>query len=150
MSGKKKDQPTWPPGAWTPVRRGKIFCSPACGADCTYEAYQKAKHDAQLVAQLLGPKWKPVVSENCKWFWSVQLDSGLGLVMSISPTEHKGRITFSAMMGSIAGSGDYAFHSTRHFRNPLQAARLQMKLLREYVHRRDAQLAAFETAMKRR
>lgn len=54
---------------WTPVLRGKIFCSPRCGGSCTKAAYDAAvKHAAELAA-LLGPGWEPVVWENLGWHY---------------------------------------------------------------------------------
>lgn len=143
-------KPTWPKGAWTPVRRGKLYCFPACGGGCTWAAYQKAKRDGELVARLLGSNWRARISENCHWFWCVELDSGLNdFVLSIHPSEHKGKITYSALLGRRPG-GDTAFHSTKHFKNPRDAARNQMRLYRAYVYKHDAQLAALELAIKRR
>jgi hypothetical protein len=80
----------------------------------------------------------------------VALDSGEGLVLSIHPAHWKGRVTFSPMAGDSAGSGDFAFHSTQHFRKPQDALRHQMRLIRAYVYKRDAQLAGLELAIKRR
>jgi hypothetical protein len=80
----------------------------------------------------------------------VRLESDIDdFVLSISPTEHKGKITYSALLGRHGG-GDYAFYTTRHFKNPRDAARNQMRLFRAYVYKRDAQLAALELAIKRR
>lgn len=143
-------KPTWPKGAWTPVRRGKLYCSPACGGGCTWAAYQKAKSEAELVASLLGPNWKASVRENLHWFWYVGLDTGEGLVLTIIPFEHDGRVTYSAMLGTSLGSGEYGFSTNKHFKNPRNAVRNQMRLFRAYVHKRDAQLAALESGIKRR
>lgn len=52
----------------TPVRQGDRYCSPSCGGGCTWKEYQQAVRDAdQLVKQLRGEGWKPVVWENLGW-----------------------------------------------------------------------------------
>jgi len=56
---------------WTPVRRGKIYCSPMCGGKCTYRDYQRAVKDAAKLAKRLGPKWKPHMWDNLGWHWQV-------------------------------------------------------------------------------
>lgn len=62
---------------WTPVRRGSIYCSPACGGSCTLAAYQKACTDAvELVASIGGVGWKTNVWENLGWHWSVFSKTG--------------------------------------------------------------------------
>lgn len=53
--------------SWRPVRRGKIYCAPACGVDCTLEDYTAALRNGAKLARALGPGWKPRVWENCGW-----------------------------------------------------------------------------------
>lgn len=65
--------PTWGPDAWKPRHRKdatgrRIFCSPACGANCSYFDYQQAQRRALKLANRLGPGWKPRVWENMGWF----------------------------------------------------------------------------------
>lgn len=57
---------------WTPVHKDGIYCSPACGAHCTFDAYTNAVDKASELAQFLGPDWEPVVHENMGWYWSVK------------------------------------------------------------------------------
>jgi hypothetical protein len=53
---------------WTPVARGKIYCSPACGAGCTRGEHDRAKREAlRLVNNLRGRGWKPIVWEGLGW-----------------------------------------------------------------------------------
>ncbi len=63
---------------WTPVRRGKTYCSPRCGAGCTHKAYLKAVKDAKALAKRcakeIGGTWNIRVHENLGWHWSVVLD----------------------------------------------------------------------------
>lgn len=55
--------------SWKAVRRGATYCSPGCGAKCTWEKYQHAKRMARALAKRLGPGWKPEVWENMGWHW---------------------------------------------------------------------------------
>lgn len=57
---------------WTPVRNGRVFCSPACGGRCTFAEYTKANKDAENLARTLGAGWKPRVWENLGWHFSAE------------------------------------------------------------------------------
>jgi hypothetical protein len=57
--------------SWKAIRRGSIYCSPACGGGCTYAAYQKACRDAAALAKRMGNGWTPRVHENLGWHWCV-------------------------------------------------------------------------------
>ena len=56
---------------WTPIRRGKIYCAPACGGQCTFAAYREAQNRARSLAKKLGKGWTPSVWENIGWFYQV-------------------------------------------------------------------------------
>jgi hypothetical protein len=58
--------------SWKPVRRGAIYCAPACGSGCTWAAYSKAVQESTALAKCLGSGWKPLVNENMEWWWSVK------------------------------------------------------------------------------
>ncbi|MEN6550088.1 MAG: hypothetical protein ABFE07_28935 [Armatimonadia bacterium] len=61
---------------WEPQRRGAIYCSPACGGDCTWAEYQRAKRCAERLARKL-PGFEPVVKENLGWHWGADALGGL-------------------------------------------------------------------------
>jgi hypothetical protein len=50
-----------------PQRRGEIYCSPFCGAKCTYAAYLVAQHNGKTLARRLGKGWTFRVWENLGW-----------------------------------------------------------------------------------
>ncbi len=58
---------------WTPIRKGNIFCSPACGGKCTFAAYQLAKTNGDKLAKELGKNWKGRVWENLGWHYKAVL-----------------------------------------------------------------------------
>lgn len=53
--------------SWKPVRRGDIYCSPACGADCKYSDFLKAKEEAKKLCKTLSNGFKSDVWENMGW-----------------------------------------------------------------------------------
>lgn len=60
--------------SWTPVRRGKVYCSPACGGDCTWAAHYSATRNAAALAKRCGPAFKPVVWENLGWHYRAETE----------------------------------------------------------------------------
>lgn len=76
---------------WTPVRKGKVYCSPLCGDNCLYSDYTKAMKDAAALTAELGPGWTPDVSENLGWHWGADyMDGRLNVSPSIKHTKHGG------------------------------------------------------------
>lgn len=57
---------------WNPLRRGGVFCSPACGFKCTVNAHDRARREGEALAASLGPGWTPRVWENCGWQYEVR------------------------------------------------------------------------------
>lgn len=69
---------------WTPRRRkGRvdIYCSPACGAGCTYADFLRANRCAEKLAKAL-PGFEPCVSENLGWHFGAD---ALGGLIHVSP-----------------------------------------------------------------
>lgn len=62
--------------SFEPVRRGKIYCSPACGAACTWRDYQTAIRKALALAARCGRGWKIRVNENCGWHYGATSPGG--------------------------------------------------------------------------
>jgi hypothetical protein len=63
---------------WKPVLNGKIYCSPACGAGCTVNAFDEATRNAAALAHRMGKNWKPAVHENMGWF--AKATNGIAMV----------------------------------------------------------------------
>lgn len=65
---------------WTPVRRGEIYCSPACGGNCTQAAFELANIQAERLCEQLNnmaggfKDWQPYVWENLGWHYQVRRD----------------------------------------------------------------------------
>lgn len=62
--------------SWTPVLRGTIYCSPACGGGCTKSAYDLAVGLADNLARRLGNGFVPRVTENLGWHYGCTLEAG--------------------------------------------------------------------------
>lgn len=56
---------------WSPVLRGRFYCSPRCGCKCTKAAHDTAVKQSQELADKLGDGWTPRVWENGGWHWEV-------------------------------------------------------------------------------
>jgi hypothetical protein len=98
-----------PPGlSWDPVRRGPIYCAPACGFDCTWAAFQQAEKDAaKLCAYLkkkLGIKWTPRVWENMGWHYAVHDEATGKLKVYPSIIDKKVR-SYTAFLGFDRNAG---------------------------------------------
>lgn len=88
---------------WTPVRRGAIYCSPACGYDCTFEAYERAHQLAAELAARLGPGWTTDVWENGAWHYCARSPNGC---VKVSPIKSGGAWHgYHAFIGSAAHTG---------------------------------------------
>jgi hypothetical protein len=63
QAGKERD---W----WTPIRRGKIYCSPGCGRGCTVAEHDEAVAAGErLVHRLKGKGWHAIIHENMGWHY---------------------------------------------------------------------------------
>jgi hypothetical protein len=60
---------------WTPIRNGETFCSPACGAKCTYAQFEQASAGAAALVAALGEGWQPTVWENGTWHYEARKGS---------------------------------------------------------------------------
>jgi hypothetical protein len=78
--------------SWKPIRRGQVYCSPACGRGCTRLAFEKATACAKTLARLL-PGFEPRVWENLGWHWEVCCGS-----LTVGPRVGRG---YSATYDSI-------------------------------------------------
>lgn len=68
---------------WTPVLKGRIYCSPRCGGGCTKAEHDMAHREANATLRKLKTRgWEVRVWENIGWHW--QLTNRL-CGMSLSP-----------------------------------------------------------------
>lgn len=95
--------------SWKPVRKGDIYCSPACGHNCTYAAYQAANQLAKKIAAELGPAWRPKVHENMGWHARAELSTGRKdwkCEVYINPLGHSRKTWASLWIGNVQVCGD--------------------------------------------
>jgi hypothetical protein len=79
---------------WKPARRGKTYCSPACGMGCTETAHCNAVNESKALAKRMGKGWKPRVWENLGWHYAVTKGKPQGVFgngfLEITPPSCKG------------------------------------------------------------
>lgn len=88
-----------------PVRKGKVYCSPWCGAGCTRAAFEAATLSAKTLAAALGSAWTYRVWENFGWHWEIRSKCGR---WTITPPHARGD-KFSVWLQSDGG-GQYIAH----------------------------------------
>ena len=114
--------------SWKAVRRGLIYCAPACGGQCTWADYQKAKKNAKALAASLGKEWTTHVWENLGWHY-----------MAVSPCQ---RISvgpgFTAFLGDRGkpGCGRWAEHG----KTAKQAVRNVIAVAKADLHKISAMI----------
>lgn len=71
--------------SWKPVKRGKLYCSPACGGGCTRAAFRAACDAAEACCLKMDrvDLWEIHVWENLGWHWRIErkLDGGMLLTV---------------------------------------------------------------------
>ena len=82
--------------SWKARRRGPIYCAPACGNKCTWEAYQLAKQRAAKLVKALGPGFRTHVHENMGWHASALSECGR---LYVAVSYYKGRASYNAFLG---------------------------------------------------
>jgi hypothetical protein len=98
--------------SWKPVRRGHIFCAPACGVGCTHAAYLLAHERANALCASLdrtsGKGWKPHVWENLGWYYNAVSACGR---IKVHPHHHGKSVDYTAFLGEAgSGGGTWAEH----------------------------------------
>jgi hypothetical protein len=130
--------------SWEPRRVLNRYCAPACGRGCTWQEYQHAVASAdELVKQMKGSGWEPVVWENIGWHWKIV--SG---PVQVHPGYYGG---FWCMIGAspTAGSGGPAFwtpQQPKHFKDPNRAVTDALLHVWKFVDRVTETLAAAKLA----
>lgn len=114
------------------MRRGAIYCSPACGGNCTWEAYRQAEKRSKALCENLGSKWKPRVWENLGWHYRAEYTD-----MAVYPLTSSGRGGYDA---------DIAGHFIGRGRTPIEAADAAMALLGNYIRRWQKVFAELQKA----
>ena len=123
--------------SWKPVRRGGIYCSPACGNNCSREAYDTACARAKALAKQLGRGWKAHVWENLGWHWRV-----------VAPAAHLTVRDKSRYQPCACYEAEYCWNGMQRFATARTPAAALKKLVTATRIDLEAMLQAFEPAMK--
>lgn len=85
---------------WTPVLKGGVYCSSACGGGkgiCDKSKYDLAVKSADALAKRMGRGWKAHVWENLGWHWEVvkgnPISSSVGFLEITPPYTPNGKYT---------------------------------------------------------
>jgi hypothetical protein len=127
------------PLSWKAVRRGDIYCAPACGRGCTWKEYTRATIEAKAIITAMKTKgWRAEVTENLGWYWCLTNDF---CGISLHVHEHYGVPKYWCLMagGDVtnATSGSYDFHSDKSFRDPNRAVAHQIKIATRFFESHD-------------
>lgn len=124
------------PLSWKAVRRGAIYCAPACGGRCTWAQYQAAIQNARKLAKRMGKGWKTRVYENLGWHYNVispcgriKISGGIGKFYTAYLGDKKEKIC----MGTWAESGT----------TPEQAMASVIRVAKTQLDKINAALAGF-------
>lgn len=85
--------------SWRAIKRGDIYCAPACGYGCTHAAYLTAHAKADKLIERLGQGWTKRIHENLGWWYEVQSPCG-----RIRVSNNYG-LGFTAFLGEVNDSG---------------------------------------------
>lgn len=122
---------------WTPVKNGRIYCSPGCGAGCTHKEYERAVSKSERLQKRMGPGWKTRVWENLGWHY--ELTQG-----PISLSESDGE--YIALINNDpkeAGGGLSLWTDlSKRSREPKEAVRLAVKYMQNIVQQHNRVLEA--------
>lgn len=103
--------------SWNAVRRGNVYCAPACGHGCTRAAFEAAKKAGAALAKQLGKGWRARVWENLGWHYCAVSACGR---WKVHPNIFKGKIeSYSAFLGEGSHGGRWIEHG----RTPQSAIR---------------------------
>jgi len=119
------------PLSWIPVVRGAIYCSPACGHQCTKSAFDKATHDAEALVKKLGLGWKPRVWENLGWHYCAITTCGR---WKVHTAIRGGKIEgYTAFLGEDSLGGRWARSGStprKAIRSTRDAAKAEFEIIR--------------------
>ena len=121
--------------SWKPVRRGKRYCSPACGRGCTKAAHNSAVYQSRRLAKRLGEGWKPGIWENLGWHYSVIDKTGY---VSVHGDRHGNKHNYTA-------SDRFGLWEPEHGHTPEEA----IQRLRQQAFKKLANLKRAVTAISK-
>lgn len=125
---------------WTPRRRGPIYCSPVCGSDCTWAAYQSALKLSAALAKRLGKGWDAHVWENCGWHYVLYKGP-----LSVHVSVQAGRRRYWAQLTddpTRQGYGSMLWSNQPHCVTPEAAIRGQLQEAQAVIARLQATVRA--------
>ena len=129
--------------SWKPRRRGKIYCSPACGAKCTWEQYQEMKRlGEKMRLSMRNPKlWRIHIHENLRWHVCLEHIPTNGY-LTVYPGFGRSYHTLLSLIMSHAGDMDWS--NDKSFRTPQKAVDYILDLARRVMVKKNAVMTKFD------
>lgn len=109
------------------------FCAPACGFDCTMEAFKKVERLASGLCARLGAGWAPHLWENMGWFYEAISPCG-----NIKVRKDRGARTYTADLGGRGRWSGTGSTPRRAVRMALDLARSEAKGIQLLVKEAEA------------
>jgi hypothetical protein len=121
---------------WKPVRRGEVYCAPACGRKCTWAEYQQAKERLDTLKLILGRGWRGEVWENLGWHYKAISSCGR---IKVHASHYNNKVTYSAFLGADDSAG--GTWVSEPFRDPKKAVAQVIAMGKKTLSEMEALLA---------
>lgn len=135
--------------SWTPIRKGKTYCAPACGNGCTHAEYMRVVKSAEKLAKKcgkeIGGKWKTRVHENLGWHYSVYLEN---TGISISYGGYRGLGGDYYDVGFSGGTPSVVSLHPQTFKSPKEAFDAQIDLINQEAKKWNFMISQIKKAIK--
>jgi len=124
--------------SWEPAHKGNIYCSPACGGNCTKAAYDEAHRKGKKLAKRMGKSWTVRVWENLGWHYSAISPDGC---TKIRENCYNGRYSYMAFIGVDKWAGGVW---AEHGKTPQEALRNTLAVARAEIAEKQQILEALK------
>ena len=132
--------------SWVPIRRGAIYCSPACGHRCTFTEYKKAHIEATECLALMKTRgWDIRVWENLGWHCGLENAKGH---LSIHQATFHGKRQYHALLShNTPGAGNPQWTPSAWRDDPNDAVATTMAMARKDIGAKDKFLTKVERGL---
>ncbi len=90
---------------WKVIRKGKIYCAPACGGDCSFVQYAAMKKQAEKMCKELGEGWEPKLTHN-SYMEVNRLALNMDQVEQYQPPHNPAKQTDARFQGYVTEYGE--------------------------------------------
>jgi hypothetical protein len=121
-------------GDWNPVKKGGVYCSPACGRGCTNKEYRQAWSDAnKLLKKMKSKGWEVRVWENLGWHYElVSRHISLHVLKGVKGPSYG---TMMNLTEEFSCAGQPELRSPGYYSDPNDAVANQLKVAEDYMNK---------------